>query len=94
LIEVFQRHLSGAVRLALLTGANYCLQKSADVSFAFTAVAERDFAIASKSAILSFIISFGVMKALANLIAGTFSDRVGRKKLLVQVGSSDFRFHS
>ena len=46
-------------------------------------IAERDFAIASKSAILSFIITFGVVKALANLVAGTYSDRIGRKKLLV-----------
>ena len=46
-------------------------------------IAERDFAIASKSAILSFIISFGVVKALANLVAGTYSDRIGRKRLLV-----------
>jgi MFS family permease len=46
-------------------------------------IAEREFAIASKSAILSFIISFGVVKALANLVAGTYSDRIGRKRLLV-----------
>jgi len=46
-------------------------------------IAERDFAIASKSAILSFIISFGIVKALANLLAGTYSDRIGRKRLLV-----------
>ena len=46
-------------------------------------IAERDFAIASKSAILSFIISFGVVKALANLVAGSYSDRIGRKRLLV-----------
>lgn len=46
-------------------------------------IAERDFLIASRSAILSFIISFGVVKALSNLIAGRYSDRIGRKKLLV-----------
>src|SRR5687767_15847575 len=46
-------------------------------------IAERDFGIASRSAILSFIISFGVVKALSNLIAGRYSDRIGRKKLLV-----------
>jgi hydroxyacylglutathione hydrolase len=33
-------HLSGAVRLALLTGADYCLHKSADVFFPFTAVTD------------------------------------------------------
>lgn len=46
-------------------------------------LAERDFGIASKSAILSFIISFGVVKAFSNLVAGRYSDRIGRKKLLV-----------
>ena len=46
-------------------------------------IAERDFGIASRSAILSFIISFGVVKAISNLIAGRYADRIGRKKLLV-----------
>src|SRR5688500_13703357 len=46
-------------------------------------IAEREFGIASKSAILSFIVSFGVVKAFVNLFAGRFSDRIGRKKLLV-----------
>ena len=46
-------------------------------------IAERDFGIASRSAILSFIISFGTVKALSNLVAGRYSDRIGRKKLLV-----------
>ncbi len=46
-------------------------------------IAERDFGIASKSAILSFIVSFGVVKAFSNLVAGRYSDRIGRKKLLV-----------
>lgn len=46
-------------------------------------IAERDFGIASRSAILSFIISFGVVKALSNLVAGRYSDRFGRKKLLI-----------
>ena len=46
-------------------------------------IAEREFGIASKSAILSFIVSFGVVKAFVNLFAGRFSERSGRKKLLV-----------
>src|SRR5919197_2808572 len=39
-------------------------------------VAERDFNLASKAVILSFIISFGVVKALANLFAGRMSDQI------------------
>src|SRR5437868_8595746 len=46
-------------------------------------IAERDFGLASKSAILSFIVSFGIVKAIANLLAGRYSDTVGRKRLLV-----------
>ena len=46
-------------------------------------IAEQEFGLASRSAILSFIASFGVVKALANLFAGRMSDRIGRKRLLV-----------
>ncbi|MBI3964044.1 MAG: MFS transporter, partial [Chloroflexi bacterium] len=46
-------------------------------------IAEQDFGLTSKAVILSFIISFGVVKALANLFAGRWSDRVGRKRILV-----------
>ena len=46
-------------------------------------IAQRDFGIASKSVILSFIISFGVVKAFTNLLAGRYSDIIGRKRLLV-----------
>ncbi len=41
------------------------------------------FGLASTTAVLSFIVSFGVVKALANLCAGRLSDRIGRKGLLV-----------
>jgi MFS family permease len=46
-------------------------------------LAEEDFGLASRTAILSFIVSFGIVKALANLFAGIFSDRIGRKQILV-----------
>ena len=46
-------------------------------------LAEHDFAIASRTAILSFIASFGLVKALANLFAGRISDRIGRKRILI-----------
>ena len=41
------------------------------------------FGLASTTAVLSFIVSFGVVKALANLFAGRLSDRLGRKGVLV-----------
>jgi MFS family permease len=43
----------------------------------------RAFGLASATAGLSFIASFGVVKALANLAAGRLSDRIGRKGVLV-----------
>ena len=46
-------------------------------------VGERDFDLASKSAILSFVVAFGIAKALSNLAGGGLADRVGRKRLLV-----------
>jgi MFS family permease len=47
------------------------------------AIAEHDFHIAAKAAILSFIVVFGLTKALTNYLAGRLSDRFGRKHVLV-----------
>ena len=44
---------------------------------------EREFGLTSKTAITSFIVSFGVTKAVLNLVAGRVSERVGRKPLLI-----------
>jgi MFS family permease len=46
-------------------------------------IASQNFALTSVSVTLSFIISFGIVKALANLFAGRSADRIGRKPLLV-----------
>lgn len=46
-------------------------------------IAEADFGLVARSATLSFLVSFGIVKALANLFAGRFSDRVGRKRILI-----------
>lgn len=46
-------------------------------------IAQRQFGVASASAALSFIIGFGVVKALTNVVAGSLSDRLGRKGVLV-----------
>jgi MFS family permease len=46
-------------------------------------IAERSFGLASNAAILSFLISFGLVKAAANLFAGRISERAGRKRVLV-----------
>lgn len=46
-------------------------------------IAAVDFGMAAKTAILSFIIVFGIVKAISNYYAGALADRIGRKRLLV-----------
>jgi MFS family permease len=47
------------------------------------AIAEQEFHLAARAAVLSFIMAFGVSKALTNYLAGRLSDAVGRKVVLV-----------
>jgi MFS family permease len=46
-------------------------------------IAEAEFHIAAKTAILSFIIVFGIVKAITNYFTGSLANKVGRKNLLV-----------
>ena len=46
-------------------------------------LAQAEFGLASKSAVLSFIATFGVVKALTNFFAGRLSDIYGRKHVLL-----------
>ncbi len=46
-------------------------------------IAEVDFGMAAKTAILSFIVVFGITKAITNYYTGTLANRFGRKNLLV-----------
>lgn len=46
-------------------------------------IAEADFGMAAKTAILSFIVVFGITKAITNYYTGTLASRFGRKNLLV-----------
>ena len=46
-------------------------------------LAEVEFQMEAKTAILSFIIVFGIFKACSNLLTGTLANKLGRKKMLV-----------
>lgn len=46
-------------------------------------IAEQEFHLAARAAVLSFIVVFGVTKALTNYLAGRWSDRFGRKQILI-----------
>ena len=45
-------------------------------------IAEAEFHIAAKTAILSFIVVFGIVKAITNYFTGALSNKLGRKNLL------------
>src|SRR6516165_4359561 len=47
------------------------------------AVAEKEFHLAARAAVLSFIVVFGIVKAFTNYAAGRLSDTIGRKAVLV-----------
>src|SRR5579864_1884356 len=47
------------------------------------AIAEQDFHLAARTAVLSFIVVFGIAKALTNYGAGRLSEHVGRNRVLV-----------
>ena len=46
-------------------------------------IAEGEFHIAAKTAILSFIFVFGIVKAITNYFTGALANKIGRKNLLV-----------
>lgn len=46
-------------------------------------LAEKEFGISSHTAIFSFIIAFGITKAICNYFTGKLANKIGRKRLLV-----------
>jgi MFS family permease len=46
-------------------------------------IAEKEFHIAAKTAILSFIVVFGIVKAFTNYFTGSWANKFGRKNLLI-----------
>ena len=49
----------------------------------FPKFAEIEFSVTSKTAILSFIIAFGITKAITNYFTGKLANKFGRKNLLI-----------
>jgi len=47
------------------------------------ALAEEEFGVAAKAAVLSFIVAFGLSKAATNYVAGRLGDRFGRRPVLL-----------
>jgi MFS family permease len=71
-----------AAQFGLLVGLNALVGGLVGIERSVLApLGEQEFGIASKSAVLSFIVAFGAAKALANLAAGHLA-RHGRKRVL------------
>jgi MFS family permease len=74
---------ANAAQFSLLVGLNALVGALAGVERSvLPLVGRHDFGLASKAAILSFVVAFGLAKAPANLAAGALADRVGRRRLL------------
>jgi MFS family permease len=72
------RQFSLLVLVNAFVGAMVGLERSI-----LPALAEQEFHLAARTAILSFIVVFGVVKAFTNYFAGRLSDRLGRRPILV-----------
>ena len=71
-------------QFALLIVVNGCVGAMVGMERSILPViAEQEFDLAARTAILSFIVVFGFSKAVTNYLAGTFADRIGRKHVLV-----------
>jgi MFS family permease len=66
------------VGLNALVGAMVGLERSV-----LPLVGEEDFGLASRAAVLAFVVAFGAAKALTNLAAGGLAARAGRRRLLI-----------
>ena len=66
------------VALNLLVGAMVGLERSV-----LPLVGKQDFGLRSTSAVLAFVVAFGISKSVTNLAAGALTERLSRKTLLV-----------
>jgi MFS family permease len=66
------------VAVNALVGAMVGLERST-----LPLIGEEDFGLGSSTAVLSFIVAFGLAKSFTNLGAGALAERVGRRRLLI-----------
>ena len=66
------------VGITAFVGAMVGLERST-----LSVIGKDEFALGSSAAVLSFLVAFGLAKALTNLAAGSLADRVGRRRLLI-----------
>jgi len=72
------------VQFSLLVLVNACVGGMVGMERSILpALAEQEFQLAARTAFLSFIVVFGITKALTNYLAGRLADGVGRKRILV-----------
>lgn len=75
---------ANAAQFSLLVGINALVGAMVGVERSvMPLIGEREFGLASKAAVLSFVVAFGVAKAVANLAAGRLATRLGRRRLLL-----------
>jgi MFS family permease len=73
-----------AAQFSLLVVVNACVGAMVGMERSILpAIAEEDFHLVARRAVLSFIVVFGLTKAATNYLAGRWSDRFGRKHVLV-----------
>jgi MFS family permease len=77
-LAVNWRQFTLLVVLNAFVGAMVGLERSV-----LPSLAEEDFGLANRTVILSFLITFGLVKAGTNYFAGRLSDRIGRKPVLI-----------
>lgn len=66
------------VALNALVGSMVGLERSV-----MPLIGEREFGIASKLAILAFVLAFGISKAITNLFSGSLAERHSRRRMLI-----------
>jgi MFS family permease len=73
-----------AVQFSLLVLVNACVGAVIGTERSILPlIADQEFHLTARMAVLSFVIVFGITKAFTNYFAGQLADRVGRKKILV-----------